>query len=177
MSYYYYGFTQQFTGVEGQLIEIYQPTLPSIDMSDETTRVKTFLAWPKGLKVNLIKFIEAGLFYTGIRDLTRCFSCGWENSDWDIDDDPVRRHVSAVPNCQHNLTLDPNIINEILNEETPKLDSSYDLPLCVVCCSNQREVVFMPCGHVATCGICCIQIKNCTHCRNVVKSQIKIYFP
>ncbi|KAJ8680038.1 hypothetical protein QAD02_015825 [Eretmocerus hayati] len=54
-----------------------------------------------------------------------------------------------------------------------------DLPdeqLCVVCRTNPREIILIPCGHVCLCEDCSIDIEdNCPVCRRIIKSRNAAY--
>jgi hypothetical protein len=78
---------------------------------------------------------------------------------------------------------DIKIINETTNETTTtttaKLDKVYEdttIVDCIVCMSNEKNVVFAPCGHYALCTDCAIKIKNssgkCPICRTTIMSII-----
>jgi len=46
---------------------------------------------------------------------------------------------------------------------------------CVVCLSEKKSVVFMPCKHVACCEICSEKVEECPLCREKVESKIKVF--
>ncbi|XP_014217084.1 mitochondrial E3 ubiquitin protein ligase 1 [Copidosoma floridanum] len=54
-----------------------------------------------------------------------------------------------------------------------------DLPedqLCVVCRSNPREIVLIPCGHVCLCEDCSLDVStNCPICRNYISQKNAAY--
>jgi len=45
---------------------------------------------------------------------------------------------------------------------------------CIVCSDMPRDVLFMPCSHIATCSICSPRVKKCLICKEHVNSTIKI---
>eukprot|EP00026_Physarum_polycephalum_P021205 Phypoly_transcript_24300.p1 GENE.Phypoly_transcript_24300~~Phypoly_transcript_24300.p1 ORF type:complete len:171 (+),score=52.84 Phypoly_transcript_24300:70-513(+) len=52
--------------------------------------------------------------------------------------------------------------------------------VCVVCMERPKEVVFLPCGHVATCQACAAHVidsghPNCVMCRAPIQSTTKIF--
>ena len=50
--------------------------------------------------------------------------------------------------------------------------------LCVLCMTNQKNIAFEPCGHVACCESCVKDIfgkTNCPICRGTITNCIKIY--
>ena len=47
---------------------------------------------------------------------------------------------------------------------------------CTVCMENERNVMLMPCRHVATCAACASQLKGCCPiCRRPVESTHQVY--
>ncbi|ABF82051.1 hypothetical protein MIV021L [Invertebrate iridescent virus 3] len=68
---------------------------------------------------------------------------------------------------EENLKVHQNILN---------LESKI---MCVVCQANVRNVVFVPCNHLATCISCSanpLMPKKCPMCRKGCKTTIKIFF-
>ncbi|CAC5423910.1 unnamed protein product [Mytilus coruscus] len=53
--------------------------------------------------------------------------------------------------------------------------SNKDLLLCKVCLEEDVSIVFLPCGHLATCGQCAPAMKRCPICRQHVKGSVKTY--
>ena len=47
--------------------------------------------------------------------------------------------------------------------------------LCVVCQSNNRDTVFLPCGDVITCSECASKMKNCGRCGSAIGGTVKSY--
>lgn len=67
--------------------------------------------------------------------------------------------------------------NYPIAEESKVLDTRKD-ELCLLCMTNQKNIAFEPCGHVACCESCVKDIfckTNCPICRGEIKNCIKIY--
>lgn len=47
---------------------------------------------------------------------------------------------------------------------------------CIICCSQQIEIVFVPCGHQLSCSKCSKKITICPVCRLKVDSKLRTYF-
>ncbi|OQV22201.1 putative Baculoviral IAP repeat-containing protein 7-A [Hypsibius exemplaris] len=47
--------------------------------------------------------------------------------------------------------------------------------LCVICFDRSSEMVFVPCGHVKTCGVCCKMVETCPMCRQAIQDRIRIF--
>ena len=47
---------------------------------------------------------------------------------------------------------------------------------CVVCQADgvRKEVVFMPCSHMATCGACAEPLTKCPICRAPIKRRLRV---
>ncbi|CAL7932748.1 unnamed protein product [Xylocopa violacea] len=61
-------------------------------------------------------------------------------------------------------------------EATRDDDPSLVAPVCRVCMSSDIEVVFLPCGHAATCLSCAKRLRTCAICRGPVRYAPRIYF-
>lgn len=67
----------------------------------QEARIQTFVNWPSSAGQSTNVMAEAGMFYTGIADLCRCFTCDGGLQNWDIDDDPWLEHARWFPNCAY----------------------------------------------------------------------------
>lgn len=67
-------------------------------------------------------------------------------------------------NKEENKTLIKNIYE----------DSSEE---CIICFANIKEIVFAPCGHYCSCGVCANEIKKtskkCPICRTIISSIVQ----
>lgn len=55
--------------------------------------------------------------------------------------------------------------------ETPTSDSE----LCIICFNDTRAVVFVPCGHFVSCGLCAASFKSCPTCRTEIQGCVRAY--
>lgn len=46
---------------------------------------------------------------------------------------------------------------------------------CVVCFTNPKDIVLIPCGHVCACKYCLEQVTNCPICRKAIDRKIPIF--
>lgn len=71
---------------------------------------------------------------------------------------------------------------ECEHQSKPSTSSYTDAPtrsvrreelLCVVCLTNEREIILLPCGHVCICKTCSgsMQTKLCPICRKTIESR------
>ncbi|XP_030375195.1 death-associated inhibitor of apoptosis 2 [Scaptodrosophila lebanonensis] len=62
--------------------------------------------------------------------------------------------------------------NISLEEENRQL---RDARLCKVCLDDEVGVVFLPCGHLATCNQCAPSVTNCPMCRAPIKGFVRTF--
>ncbi|XP_033151802.1 death-associated inhibitor of apoptosis 2 [Drosophila mauritiana] len=75
--------------------------------------------------------------------------------------DEIQKMSVATPNG--NLSLE---------EENRQLK---DARLCKVCLDEEVGVVFLPCGHLATCNQCAPSVANCPMCRADIKGFVRTF--
>ncbi|XP_040584784.1 baculoviral IAP repeat-containing protein 1a [Mesocricetus auratus] len=90
--------------------------------ANEELRLDTFKDWPQESPVAVEAMVRAGLFYTGIRDVVQCFSCGGFMEQWKEGDDPLEDHTRFYPNCVFLQYLKSSA------EVTPALQSQCEIP-------------------------------------------------
>ncbi len=57
-----------------------------------------------------------------------------------------------------------------------KINDDDDEKKCIVCFENNKNTVFLPCGHVVSCAKCSSSVTKCPACRQLFKTIAKIYF-
>lgn len=158
---------------------------------DYDNRLISFNNFPNR-EIDKEQLAEAGFYYTSIGDIVRCPFCFIEGYQWISGDDPMEDHKLWNPNCpfvqskhfkNETLVIVPNqlvLLNEpqLLSEEPkpiPNPENNSVLSRCTVCYVNERSVLFLPCGHVAVCTSCYVNLITCAICRTIVKHNIRIY--
>lgn len=61
---------------------------------------------------------------------------------------------------------------------TPSAPSPVEGPgssECVVCMETGSQVIFLPCGHVCCCQVCCDALQNCPLCRTNISQRVRLY--
>ncbi|WAR07716.1 BIR7A-like protein [Mya arenaria] len=71
------------------------------DYVSNTDRMATFISWAFSHIITSNLLADAGLFYTGVADCVRCFSCGGGMRNWEAGDDPWIEHARWFPNCEY----------------------------------------------------------------------------
>jgi hypothetical protein len=57
---------------------------------------------------------------------------------------------------------------------SPPHERSLDDMTCQICVSNEKNVVFFPCGHL-TCNVCCQTLTKCPFCRTNIERKNKVF--
>lgn len=65
----------------------------------DALRRETFSSWPITAALDAEPLVEAGFYYTGTGDVTRCFFCNVALRLWKADDDIWEEHARWQPNC------------------------------------------------------------------------------
>lgn len=146
-----------------------------------TARCHSYNDWPLALlkseKLSPLNMSLAGLFYTGLGDFVKCFSCGITIKSWDLTkDDPLIRHtleqrqdqgcrfLRAVSSKEDELRLKPKAVI------TTNIDTK-----CKICIEEIVQITFLPCKHMTTCESCSILVSKCIICRGQITSYLRVY--
>lgn len=142
----------------------------------EIDRIDSFKQWPQALSQKRDDFINTGLFYTGNGDKVICFSCGVGLKNWEAGDDPSTEHARWTDNCQHLERLKgEKFVSDVKKGSEIKRAEGEESNPCVICLEYEKTYVFIPCGHMATCGKCTFKIDNCPICRSPIARKQKVY--
>lgn len=72
-------------------------------MRSSTVRLETFDTWQ--YMTDVMDLVDAGLFYPGTHDLTKCFYCGGCIYNWSSTDDPFVEHLRLYGDCKFIQSL------------------------------------------------------------------------
>lgn len=169
--------------------------------ASEAARLRTFKDWPRSMKQKPEELAEAGFFYTGNGDKTLCFYCDGGLRDWENDDVPWEQHARWFDRCAYvQLVKGREYVQKVISEacvipapkeqkETPapappaeKVNSEKeenpieDTKLCKICYNEERNVCFVPCGHVVACAKCSLSTDKCPMCRRTFTDAVRLYF-
>ncbi|KAL4233263.1 hypothetical protein ACF0H5_007947 [Mactra antiquata] len=85
---------------QGQSMEQSTTATPKYrDWGDEYKRIRSFRGWPTQMTQTPIELAKAGLLYMGKGDRCKCFWCGGELYDWELQDEPWEEHAKWFPHC------------------------------------------------------------------------------
>lgn len=59
-----------------------------------------------------------------------------------------------------------------LEEENRRLKEAR---LCKICMDREVSVVFLPCGHLATCHHCAPSLTDCPMCRQEIRATVRTF--
>ncbi|KAK7107407.1 E3 ubiquitin-protein ligase XIAP-like [Littorina saxatilis] len=71
------------------------------DMAMVNSRLASFTNWPAEYSHTPLQLTEAGFFYGGYADCSRCFFCGGGLKSWDPPDNPWVEHARWFPRCAY----------------------------------------------------------------------------
>ena len=66
------------------------------------------------------------------------------------------------------FTVDEDI--EKMEEENARM---RDELACKICLERKADIVFLPCGHMVSCGQCAVAIDKCPICRKKISGRVK----
>ena len=85
------------------------------------------------------------------------------------EDEPVPMEIPKPPNgLLVKAESDPT---ELLRENTRLREER----LCRICYDREANIVFLPCGHLATCGNCASAFRDCPVCRAPIQHAVKTF--
>lgn len=133
----------------------------------ESHRLISFEDWPRMMKQKPRELAEAGFYYTGKGDRVACFSCGGGLKDWEDGVVPWEQHAKLYSKCEYlKLIKGQQFIDHVNECKT----------LCIICCVEQYNTAFSPCGHVVACTKCARSLVKCQTCRRPFDKIIRLYF-
>lgn len=85
-------------------------------------RLQSFKDWPTLMSQTKEQLAEAGLFYTGYSDETKCYQCGGGLKNWDPQDDPWTQHAKWYSGCYYvKLVKGQEFINSVTGKHVSRL--------------------------------------------------------
>lgn len=183
-----------------ELLDVNFDVLPASQGSYDTLedRLESYRQWPNGVPIQPLTLAEAGLYYSGRSDRVFCFACEGGLKDWEATDDPWIEHAVWFPFCsflkaekgEEFISKARKVKFEQRRQSASDQDSGYstspqssvedqrqtidDSELCIICCDQPRGLVFIPCGHLVSCGRCCVQLNSCPTCRAKIEGLVTI---
>ncbi|XP_026734129.1 baculoviral IAP repeat-containing protein 3 isoform X2 [Trichoplusia ni] len=172
--------------------------------ASEAARLRSFKDWPRCMRQKPEELAEAGFFYTGQGDKTKCFYCDGGLKDWENDDVPWEQHARWFDRCAYvQLVKGREYVQKVMTEACvipapaaprdeaparpaaepsvvsaaePQESTLDDSKLCKICFAEERNVCFVPCGHVVACAKCALAADKCPMCRRTFQNAVRLYF-
>nr|XP_032837353.1 baculoviral IAP repeat-containing protein 3-like [Petromyzon marinus] len=138
----------------------------SPEMRSFGARLRSFASWPYTANVSPPELAYAGFYYSGYGDLVKCFSCDGHLQEWALGDSAWHEHAKWFPRPSPD-TAAPST-EELLDKLEERLS-------CKVCMEREVSTMFVPCGHVATCGHCALSLSRCPVCRVAVQTSLRAF--
>jgi hypothetical protein len=104
---------------------------------------------------------ESGTLYK----VGEVFGVGYEEADCD---DSANRD-NSTESSDGNAEFDPNLGQEQQQDEEEEEDDP-----CIVCFTDERDVIFLPCRHRAVCSDCFAHMDTCPACRADVREVVRV---
>ena len=67
------------------------------------------------------------------------------------------------------------VVEDVEEKKDDQVEEKKDDHLCCICLENKADIVFIPCGHLSTCGRCTTNIKDCCVCRTNITQCVKVF--
>ncbi|NWX83801.1 BIR protein, partial [Nothoprocta ornata] len=101
------------------------------DLSCELYRMSTFSTFPINVPVSERSLARAGFYYTGVKDVVKCFSCGLVLADWQPGDNALERHRLSGASCSfvQNVLSVNNLGLSSRSAFSPLVTSNFSPPL------------------------------------------------
>uniref|UniRef100_A0A8W8JDM4 RING-type domain-containing protein n=1 Tax=Magallana gigas TaxID=29159 RepID=A0A8W8JDM4_MAGGI len=87
-----------------------------------------------------------------------------ENDEENSESAKTQNEASAADDIKNPEKLKES--NETLRERT----------ICKMCCTERVSIVFLPCGHLVSCGQCSPALRKCPMCRQGIKGTVRVKF-
>ena len=167
-----------------QLLETEQSTIHHASYTNMRTfesRMTTYAFWPQQMKQTSRELAQAGLFYTDFADCVKCFSCAGEISDFGLyEDDVFKKHASLYPECRFICLIKGRAFHEVIKSQTETDSISMNNLMqsnsqCLGCEANNKDAVYWPCAHLASCMDCAETTTYCPHCGLEFSSYSRVY--
>ncbi|ETO28062.1 hypothetical protein RFI_09070, partial [Reticulomyxa filosa] len=102
----------------------------------------------------------------------------YDNKNYNTNNNNDNNNIKNTNNDNNNNNNTNN--NSKSNNDNGNNNSALPSALCLICCENAADIVFVPCGHICVCESCSKPLKQdtpptCIVCRQTVSIFQKIY--
>lgn len=110
--------------------------------------------------------VESYMYYNGDGDVVECAFCPKLFCNWSSTDIPAIEHNRLSPKC---------LLSQLATSEDSRARCrNFE---CVVCLSNERKIMCVPCCHVIICKHCVLNLTTpaCPLCRIHIKYIVPVF--
>lgn len=149
--------------------------VPCMNSYDRLQTYKNFTK--KDIIVLLVKY---GFYYLGNEDDVKCSWCNgiftkWENIEKLLIKHKEQNSICAEKNIIYINELESGLqkidIEDIKNEN----EKLKNLSICIICKTESRQLLFLPCRHVICCKICGDNTLFCYICNEMILGVVDIF--
>ena len=98
-------------------------------------RVESYKKWPEYYEIQYTqRLADAGLIYTGVADLVRCYYCGGGLRNWTHEDDPREEHKRHYPDCK--------LSSEVIKKSEVNVDENSIPILACIQMGYEKEEIY-----------------------------------
>jgi len=164
-----------------------------VDMIHISNRLASYNTWKLPF-ISTIDLASAGFYHypfsynpLSFNDFrVKCAFCSITHSKWDKRSNPLDIHKKISPKCSFinlffkdlgNIEKNNYIISDNISDIKDIEKSMDDSLKCIICLTNERNILCLPCKHLVLCEECSDNIINnkCCFCREIVVETMKIY--
>lgn len=123
---------------------------------------------------------QAGFFFTGEREIVKCFECHLELGNWRSGMNLMAEHRAMAPVCNYVRSMDfmaaPRRFSFMVQPEGEnEKKKKEDYAKCKICIEKEINCILLPCSHVVACINCAVGLNNCPICRERIQTWGRAY--
>ena len=81
----------------------------------------------------------------------------------------ISKDLKIIKKTKHEL------VKKYGNQAFKSMKNDVQETSCVICLDENREMVFIPCGHICSCLKCAKKLKDCPMCRKKITHSVRFY--
>ncbi|KAM3965044.1 inhibitor of apoptosis protein isoform 2-T2 [Aphomia sociella] len=118
-----------------------KPTPVHLQYNTIAARLRTFEDWPRSMPQKPEDLADAGFYYTGTGDKTKCFFCDGGLKDWEINDDPWEEHALWFSRCYYvHHVKGPDYIKKVQKKHEESTSTSKKTPGVETITSETKQI-------------------------------------
>lgn len=89
----------------------------------------------------------------------------------------LSKQQNVCPTCCQLWRIRHDKKRKMENEDNNNNNNNSENDTCIICMELQRDILYLPCNHLACCSKCSESLKNCPVCRKIITNKIKVFHP